>query len=291
MRLRTPFGGKKAQATGASPVPDDAPAVMARDVQVTYKTMTGQSVVALEEMSMTVGTREFTAIIGPSGCGKSTFLRAVGDLIPGNAVSGQLLVRGRSPMAARMNHEFAFVFQDPVLLPWRTVLQNVKLPLEVVPRALSSSAEELLELVGLKGFEHVLPRECSGGMRSRTSIARALMLDPAVLLMDEPFAAVDEITRDRLNLELLRIWSATDASVLFVTHSIPEAVFLADSVVVMSACPGRVIGTVDVPFERPRDLFLKKSVEFLRKTNEIRDLLEAEIIAAVSAGGLKAPEE
>ena len=180
------------------------------------------------------------------------------------------------------------MFQQPALLPWRTVIDNVRLPLQVAGiKDPPVQPQELIDLVGLTGFEDALPRECSGGMRQRAAMARSLMLTPSVLLLDEPFASVDEITRDRLNLALQDIWTATRPAVLYVTHSLTEAVFLADRVIVMSARPGRVAGTVDVPFERPRPLDLRATIEFLEVTNRVRDRIqqEAETAESTSIGG------
>jgi NitT/TauT family transport system ATP-binding protein len=250
--------------------------ISARQMAVVYG-RGPKAVVALEGMSLEVGRQEFVSIIGPSGCGKSTFLKAVADLIPERFVQGSLLVQGVSPSEARRRNAFAFVFQDPVLAPWRTVLQNVNLPLEIVTRSDKRSPHrsprELVNLVGLEGFEDTLPGALSGGMRQRVAIARALTLEPSVLLMDEPFGALDELTRDRMQDELLNIWATTDASVVLVTHSIAEAVYLSDRVVVMSSRPGRPKGTVSIEFERPRTAELKRSVEFLGKTNEVREML------------------
>lgn len=230
--------------------------------------------VALDGLELQVGHNEFVALIGPSGCGKSTFLKAVADLIPQSFVQGELRVEGRTPRDARIDNAFAFVFQDPVLAPWRTVLQNVNLPLEVVRdrsrRAVTRSPRELIDLVGLEGFEDSLPSALSGGMRQRVSIARALTLEPRVLLMDEPFGSLDELTRERMQDELLAIWRATTASVILVTHSIPEAVYLADRVFVLTVRPGRLAAVVDVPFTRPRRPSLKTTVEFLETSNEVR---------------------
>jgi NitT/TauT family transport system ATP-binding protein len=234
------------------------------------------AVVALDAVDLDVRQNEFVAVIGPSGCGKSTLLRVTAGLINSQFVQGQVLVNGQSPDEARRANSFAFVFQDPVLAPWRTVLQNVRLPLEVVPagRGARRTPAELIKLVGLEGFENALPSALSGGMRQRVSLARSLCLDPSVLLMDEPFGALDELTRDRMHDELLGIWATTDAAVLLITHSIVEAAFLADRVVVMTARPGSVKRVVSIPFPRPRSPQLKTTVEFLDKTNEIRAALE-----------------
>lgn len=233
---------------------------------------------ALEDISIQIGAGEFWTILGPSGCGKSTMLRLVSDLVPPDEGSVEIL--GKTTEAARLAREFAFVFQDATLLPWRSALQNVKLPLEMgkklgtkIPRG-NRTPRELLELVGLKGRENALPSELSGGMRQRVAIARALVCQPKLLLMDEPFGALDEMTRDRLNLQLLEIWRETGTTVLFVTHSISEAVFLGQKVLMLQAHPGRVkdIVTVDLPF--PREISMRETPEFNTYCSRLRRLLE-----------------
>jgi NitT/TauT family transport system ATP-binding protein len=266
----------EARSTGSA-----SDAIVADSVSITYRDeREGRVVVAVEDLNLTVPRRAFVSIIGPSGCGKSTFLRSIGDLNEGAGLTGTLLVNGVSPPEARRNNDFAFVFQDAVLLPWRRTIDNVRLPLEVVRRregvgVPGRSPEELLVLVGLSGFEHAYPRELSGGMRQRAAIARALTMDPSILLMDEPFGALDEISRERMNLELLRIWSQTEASVVFVTHSIAEAVFLSDYVVVMTSRPGRVRALIAIDLPRPRDRDIKRTEQFLTYENAIRDALGA----------------
>ena len=197
------------------------------------------------------------------------------DLIPPTA--GRVAVLGEDPSSARRRREFGFVFQDSALLPWRTAAQNVRLPLEVGRAAQrgrpAARPEELLELVGLKGFEQALPKQLSGGMRQRVSIARALVAEPSILLMDEPFGALDEIQRDRLNVELLRIWERKRLTVLFVTHSIPEAVFLSQKVVVMSPRPGRVRQLVEIDLPHPREPAIKDTAEFGTYAAQLRRLL------------------
>jgi NitT/TauT family transport system ATP-binding protein len=262
-------------AGSSSPALGSHPAISARQVAVVYG-RGSKAVVALEGMDLDVAPNSFVSLIGPSGCGKSTFLKAVADLVPANSVQGSLSVEGVSPAEARRRNAFAFVFQDPVLAPWRSVIGNVNLPLEVVAperRRHGRTPTDLVELVGLKGFEDALPAALSGGMKQRVAIARALTLEPSVLLMDEPFGALDELTRDRMQDELLSIWHSTTASVLLVTHSIPEAVYLSDRVVVMSSRPGRPKGTIDIGFPRPRRASLKRTVEFLEKENEVREML------------------
>jgi NitT/TauT family transport system ATP-binding protein len=229
---------------------------------------------AVRDITFDLGSHEFVSIIGPSGCGKSTLLRIAADILP--PTEGKVVINKYSPSEARMNREFAFVFQDPVVVPWRTVIRNVELPLEVMgadPSVRTSKAKETLELVGLKGFESMLPRQLSGGMKQRAAIARALTYDPPILYMDEPFGALDEITRDRMNLELLRIWNETKAAILFVTHSIDEAVFLSDRVVVLTPRPGRVKQIIDVPLPRPRTVEMKRSKECFNYIFHAREIL------------------
>ena len=213
----------------------------------------GRAVGALDHVDLAVPKGGFVSIIGPSGCGKSTMLRIFADLV--DVSSGAVKVNGRSPAEARRNREFGVVFQSPNLLPWRSLVKNVTLPLEVMGQSRDERqavAAEMLELVGLGGFERHLPRQLSGGMQQRAAIARALAMKPSVLLMDEPFGALDEITRDRLNTELMAIWERLDPTVLFITHSLSEAVFLSSTVVVMSARPGRIVGTIPIGLAHPR---------------------------------------
>jgi len=254
-----------------------AEARVSRDIQVHDVTMVfhgkAESVIALEKVSMHVAAGQFASIIGPSGCGKSTLLRLIADIVQPH--SGNLTLGTDTPRAARRAHALGFVFQSPTLLPWRTVRQNVELPLDVVgrdsARRSARSAAELIDLVGLKGFEDALPHQLSGGMQQRTAIARALMLTPDVLLLDEPFGALDEITRQRMNLEMLRIWAESGTTALLVTHSIGEAIFMSDKVFVMSARPGRIVSVVDVPLPRPRTLDMMRSPAFYDCVNRVRD--------------------
>ncbi len=250
-------------------------AVELQEVGMRFSTPTG-SVQALEDVSLSVRPREFVSLLGPSGCGKSTLLRLVSDVLA--STGGSIRVDGRTPAEARKARTFGFVFQDATLLAWRSALQNVLLPLEISGhgRGAPERAARLLELVGLQGFEHAYPWQLSGGMRQRVSIARALITEPHILLMDEPFGALDEITRERLNTELLRVWQATSTTILFVTHSSPEAVFLSDRVVVLTARPGRVKLELPIDLPRPRDPVVKDTVEFARYTGALRRALCAE---------------
>lgn len=226
---------------------------------------------ALQDVSLEIRPRELVSLIGPSGCGKSTLLRLIGDLL--TPTSGSLLVNGKSPRQARMDRDYGIVFQQPVLYDWRTVEQNVMLPLEVMkaPKAeRERRARQLLKLVGLQEFAKRYPWELSGGMQQRVSIARALSMQPSVLLMDEPFGALDEMTRERLNRELLTIWSETGATLVFVTHSIAEAVFLSDRIVVMSPRPGRVETIIEVDLPRPRGPETRDDRRFFELIAEVR---------------------
>ncbi len=250
-------------------------AVSCRNVQVRFFTEY-RAVTALQGLDLDVRSGEFLALLGPSGCGKSTLLRVVADLIAPN--SGEVRVFGAAPQVARLNRDIGFVFQDPALLPWRNALQNVELPLQVAIRRVrraKATPRELLELVGLKGSERAYPHELSGGMRQRVSIARALASDPKILLMDEPFGSLDEITRERLNEELLRVWRELGITILFVTHSIHEAVYLGQRVLVMAASPGRVHAIVPVELPADRSPAIRETREFIALTSELRRLLGA----------------
>lgn len=237
-----------------------------------YETRSGERVLALRDVDLGVRQGEFVSLVGPSGCGKTTLLKIIAGLYPGSLGSARIdgrPVEGPHP-------DVAMVFQSPVLLAWRTVLKNVMLPGEMAGRdrkAASERARELIEMVGLGGFENKLPRELSGGMRQRASIARALAAGSRILLMDEPFGAVDAFTRDMLNIELLRIWDTDRKTVVFVTHSIAEAVLLSDRIIVMGARPGHVIEDFDVPLGRPRSIEDMASPEAGAAVNHIRHLL------------------
>ena len=252
-----------------------AAAISVSELVVRFDGDTG-SITALDKVDFEVPEASFVTMLGPSGCGKSTLLRAIADLVPTS--DGGISVFGRTPEQARRARDFAFVFQDATLLPWRSAIDNVRLPLEVGRRSgnieLHAEPEELLALVGLEGREGALPHELSGGMRQRVSIARALVYRPRVLLMDEPFGALDEITRDKLNEELLRIWRETGTTIMFVTHSVPEAAFLGQKCLVLSAQPGRVREYVDIGFAPPRVLSMRDTLEFVQVTAHLRSLLE-----------------
>jgi NitT/TauT family transport system ATP-binding protein len=233
-------------------------------------------VTALQDIELDIQRREFVSLIGPSGCGKSTLLRIIGDLI--QPTSGTVNVNGKSAHQARLDHDYGIVFQDAVLYDWRTVARNVSLPLEMLGWDRAKRKErvrEMLELVELTGFESNRPWQLSGGMQQRVSIARALSFDPALLLMDEPFGALDEMTRERLNMELLQIWEKAQSTVVFVTHSIPEAVFLSTRVVVMSARPGRVAQVVEIDLPHPRSAETREDPRFFEHVTAVREALAA----------------
>ncbi|WP_428483210.1 ABC transporter ATP-binding protein [Rhodopila sp.] len=251
-----------------------APAIELNGVSVRFMSER-REVTALEDISFSLDTGTFLTLLGPSGCGKSTLLRVVADIIA--PTSGRVRVLGQAPRDARRRREIGFVFQDSTLLPWRSAIDNVRLPLQVgggSPMRGSRGAEELLALVGLAGWEKALPRELSGGMRQRVSIARALLGDPKILLMDEPFGALDEITRDRLNDELLHIWRETGTTILFVTHSIHEAAYLGQQVLMLAAAPGRVRRMVTIDLPEPRHLAIRDTAEFGALAGRLRAVLE-----------------
>jgi NitT/TauT family transport system ATP-binding protein len=260
------------------PVSERAEHPVAIDVDTVTKvfsTSEQMKTVALQDVSFSIRVGEFVSLLGPSGCGKSTLLRLVSGLA--ECTGGKITVNGMKPIEARRKRQFGVVFQTPVLFDWRTVEQNVRLPLQVMRHDRGKSAErvnDLLALVGLTDFRKHYPWQLSGGMQQRVSIARALTFAPPFLLMDEPFGALDLITRDRMAQELLRIWSSTPGTtVMFITHSVPEAVLLSDRVVVMSARPGRVIKTVDINLPRPRTESVRESPAFYEYENKLRRLL------------------
>ena len=240
------------------------------------KSFGGGRVTALHDIDLEVERGEFVSLIGPSGCGKSTLLRIVGDII--EPTSGEVTVNGKSARRARLDRDYGIVFQSPVLYEWRTVAKNISLPLEMFGwdrGRRANRVEEMVRLVELESFEGHHPWQLSGGMQQRVSIARALSFDPALLLMDEPFGALDEMTRERLNMELLRIWGETGSTVIFVTHSISEAVFLSTRAVVLSARPGRIAGIVSVDLPQPRTAATREDPHFFELVTEVRELLHA----------------
>lgn len=247
-----------------------------RNVSYTYPG--GQAVEALQDVSFEARDREFVSLIGPSGCGKSTLLRLIADLLQPS--SGEILIDRAPAHAARRDRSIGFVFQEPALMPWRSSRKNVGLPLEILKRKDRAHGveSELLDLVGLQHFQDKRPDELSGGMRQRVSIARALSYEPRLLLMDEPFGALDQITRDEMNQELLKIWEKTGSTVIFVTHSIAEAIFLSDRVVVLSPRPGRITDVVHVPLSRPRDLAVRRTPEFFETETRVLAALEGRVL-------------
>ena len=249
--------------------------ISVKDVDLIFETNDGP-VQALKDVSLEVGGGDFVSFIGPSGCGKTTLLRAIAALeIP---TKGNLTVNGKSPDSARIDREYGYVFQAAGLYPWRTVEGNIKLPLEIMgyPKAeIKERIQKVIELVELKGFEKKFPWQLSGGMQQRASIARALAFDANILLMDEPFGALDEIVRDRLNSELLDLWRQTKKTICFVTHSIPEAVFLSTKIVVMSPRPGRITDTIQSTLPLKRDLNIRDSQDFIKIAQRVREGLKS----------------
>jgi NitT/TauT family transport system ATP-binding protein len=257
------------------PAAQPALAVDAKGVSLTFGTSDG-AVQALSDIDLQIAAGEFVSFIGPSGCGKTTLLRVIADLEQPSA--GTIAVNGVTPAEARLRRHYGYVFQAPALYPWRSVERNVMLPLEIMgfsKEEQKARAARYLALVNLAGFERKFPWQLSGGMQQRASIARALSFDPALLLMDEPFGALDEIVRDHLNEQLLRLWNQTGKTVVFVTHSIPEAVFLSTRIVVMSPRPGRIIDVIACDFPRDRTLEIRETPEFLKIAQRVRQGLRS----------------
>ena len=251
--------------------PDTSPVV---SISGLTKTFRQGNVTALQEIDLDLSAGEFVSLIGPSGCGKSTLLRVIGDLVEPS--SGTVTVNGKTARQARIDRDYGIVFQDAVLFDWRTVRKNIALPLEMLGwdrEKRRDRVREMTALVELTGFEDHHPWQLSGGMQQRVSIARALAFEPAILLMDEPFGALDEMTRERLNLELLSIWEQLRSTVVFVTHSISEAVFLSTRVVVMSPRPGRIAGIVPIDLPYPRTVETRENARFFELVTTVRELL------------------
>jgi NitT/TauT family transport system ATP-binding protein len=252
-----------------------APVIVAQNLDLVFQTADGP-VQALRDVSLTINKGEFVSFIGPSGCGKTTFLRAIAALE--HPTGGALSVNGMTPDEARRKRAYGYVFQAAGLYPWRTIAGNVGLPLEIMGFSKADrmkKIEEVLELVELSGFGNKFPWQLSGGMQQRASIARALAFDADILLMDEPFGALDEIVRDRLNEELLKLWARTGKTIGFVTHSIPEAVYLSTKIVVMSPRPGRITDVIDSPLPKDRPLDIRDTPEFIAVAHRVREGLRA----------------
>ena len=252
-----------------------APVIEAKGLNLTFQTGDGP-VHALKDVDLSINKGEFVSFIGPSGCGKTTFLRCVAALE--HPTGGSLTVNGMTPDAARQARAYGYVFQAAGLYPWRTIAGNISLPLEIMGFSRSEQAERVarvLDLVELSGFGKKFPWQLSGGMQQRASIARALAFDADILLMDEPFGALDEIVRDRLNEELLKLWARTEKTIGFVTHSIPEAVYLSTKIVVMSPRPGRITDIIDSPLPKDRPLDIRDSREFIEIAHRVREGLRA----------------
>ncbi len=272
MHSHTAQLGQQTRGSWSAP---DAPAIVIDDVSMAFDHH-GAPLHVLDSVSLTVRQGEFISILGPSGCGKSTLLRLIADILQPSG--GTITVLGRTPAEARQDRALGFVFQQPVLLPWLTAEENVNLPLRIgnwgAHHKPAASPGQLLQLVGLDGFDRARPAQLSGGMQQRVSIARALVSNPRVLLMDEPFGALDAITRDRLNEELLRIWVKVGCTIIFVTHSIPEAVYLPNRVVVFSPRPARIRRIVEIDLPYPRQPQMKDTATFTEYTGALRSALE-----------------
>ena len=265
--VRAPRASEHAPGTGSADVVD------ARGIGKVFDGADG-GVTALTDIDLQIRAGEFVSLIGPSGCGKSTLLRIIGDLT--TPTSGLIQVNGKPASRARQDRDYGMVFQAPVLMDWRTIARNIELPLEIMgfPKAeRRRRSEELLRLVDLEGFGARRPWELSGGMQQRVAIARALAFDPKLLLMDEPFGALDEMTRERMNTELMNIWRRTNTTVVFVTHSIPEAVFLSTRVAVMSARPGRISDVIDIDLPQPRTIETRESPRYFELVTAVREAL------------------
>lgn len=250
--------------------------ILIKNVSVKFPDKNGVGeVTALSNVNLDIKEGEFIALLGPSGCGKTTLLRCIADLL--DPTEGAVIIEGQKPRDIRLQKKFGIVFQSPVLYEWRTVHKNIEMPLELMGMKKidrKARVEKMLNLVGLTKFAKSYPHELSGGMQQRVGIARALAIKPQILLMDEPFSALDEFTKEKLHMDLLRIWGKTNKTVIFVTHNIQEAVFLSDRVVVLSPHPGRVSAVVDIDLQRPRDLSIKESPEFNALVSKVRNSFE-----------------
>ena len=263
------------KATEPSLAPQDDVEIRIEDLSVRFADRTGNAVDALVHVNLEIRQGEFVSLVGPSGCGKTTLLRTIADLQAPS--SGHILVRGQSPREVRLQKKFGIVFQNPVLYDWRTARRNVCMPMELMgipKKQRTATVSEMLDLVNLLGSGHKYPHQMSGGMQQRVGIARALAIQPEILLMDEPFSALDEFTKEKLNEELLSIWSRAKKTVIFVTHNISEAVFLSDRVVVLSPHPGRVSAVVDIDLPRPRHLATKDTPAFGTLVAKVRNSFE-----------------
>lgn len=249
--------------------------IMLDNIGMTYKTDDNKDVTALTSVSLNIQKGEFISLLGPSGCGKTTLLRIIADLL--TPTQGTITVGGETPRAARLAQRYGIVFQSAVLYDWRTVKKNVMLPLEIMHISKTEReerADKMLELVGLSDFANHYPNQLSGGMQQRVGIARALAIRPEILLMDEPFSALDEFTREKLHVDLLKIWRKTNKTIVFVTHNIQESVFLSDRVCVLSPHPGRLSAVVDIDLPRPRTMELKNTPEFTALVAKVRGSFE-----------------
>ena len=249
--------------------------IMLRDIGMVYRTNDGRDVTALTGVTLDIQKGEFVSLVGPSGCGKTTLLRIIADLLTPS--SGDIKIAGETPREARLKRRYGIVFQNAVLYEWRTVKKNIMLPLEIMHVPLKEReerADRMLELVGLTEFTNHYPNQLSGGMQQRVGIARALAIQPEILLMDEPFSALDEFTREKLHVDLLRIWRKTNKTIIFVTHNIQESVFLSDKVCVLSPHPGRLSAVVDIDLPRPRTMEMKSTPEFTELVAKVRNSFE-----------------
>lgn len=249
--------------------------IMLKNIGMVYRTNDGRDVTALTGVTLDIEKGEFVSLVGPSGCGKTTLLRIIADLLTPS--SGDIKISGESPHDARLKRKYGIVFQNAVLYEWRTVKKNIMLPLEIMHVPLKEQnerVEKMLELVGLTEFTNHYPHQLSGGMQQRVGIARALAIQPEILLMDEPFSALDEFTREKLHVDLLKIWIKTNKTIVFVTHNIQESVFLSDKVCVLSPHPGRVSAVVDINLPRPRTMEMKNTSEFTELVAKVRNSFE-----------------